>query len=70
MATAYICQIHEFNPDIMKWDIYMEQAELFFEANGIDENNKKMAILLTSVGDRAYTLLGNLCAPKKPIKQS
>ena len=30
MATAYIGQIHEFNPDIMKWDIYMERAETFF----------------------------------------
>ena len=55
MATAYIGQIHEFNPDIMKWDIYMERAETFFEANGIDEDNKKRAILLTSVGDRTYT---------------
>ena len=70
MATAYIGQIHEFNPDIMKWDIYMERAETFFEANGIDEDNKKRAILLTSVGDRTYTLLRNLCAPKKPTEQS
>ena len=33
MATAYISKVHEFNPDIMKWDIGMERAETFFETN-------------------------------------
>ena len=45
---------------------YMERMEHFFQANGIEEQPKKKAILLSSCGAKTYTLFRSLLAPQKP----
>jgi hypothetical protein len=70
MAKLYIGQIEEFNPDTDKWDIYIERINTFFEANEIEDDSKKRAIFLTSFGVRGYTVLRNLCTPKKPAEEA
>ena len=68
MAT-YIGNIPEFNADCMGWDIYAELVETFFQANDIKDNGKKRAVLLSSIGSRAYSVLRNLTAPAAPIEK-
>ena len=52
------------------WILYAERMEQFFVANGIEEDSKKVATLLTVIGDKAYALLRNLVAPVKPATKS
>ena len=62
--AVYIGQIPEFNSATMKWKIYMERVNTFFEANDVEEDAKKRAVFLTSVGERTYTTLRNLTSPE------
>ena len=44
-----------FDPVIDNWPVYPERLEQFFLANGI-ENEKKVAVLLTIIGTKPYTV--------------
>lgn len=48
------------------WDSYAERVEFFFTANNITDENKKKAILLTSIGDKTYETIRALAAPETP----
>lgn len=48
---------------------YLERVELYYAVNDI-EAEKKVSILLTSIGDKTYTLLRNHFAPIKPATKS
>ena len=43
-----------------------KRLEHFFAANGIDDADKKRAVLLTVVGAATYKTLRNIVSPKKP----
>ena len=60
MATAGI-SLTEFNPEENQ-DIesYVERVELYFEANDTAEE-KKSAIFLSAIGQKAYDLLRQSC---------
>lgn len=47
------------------WSVYIERLEQYLEANMIQEN-RKVAVLLTVVGEHAYKILRDLCDPHKP----
>ena len=47
------------------WVLYTEHLDQFFVANAIVDK-KKVAVLLTVIGAKAYSLLRNLLAPTKP----
>ena len=64
----YIGQVPEFVPTKQKWVVYIEQVNTFFEANDIEDDKKKRAVLPTSMGHLAYTTLRNLTAPKTLIE--
>lgn len=53
----------EINSDVR---IYFDHLKNFFEANGITDESKKRAILLSSVSEDAYKLLYSLCMPTDP----
>ena len=40
--------------------------DCFFDANGIDKDDMKRAILLSSCGSRTYRILRSLVSPVKP----
>ncbi|XP_044757108.1 uncharacterized protein LOC123315474 [Coccinella septempunctata] len=48
------------------WTIYNRRLESYFKANGIEDNEKKRAILLNSLNEEAYKLMYNLCMPVVP----
>lgn len=39
------------------WSLYTEQLGQFFVASDIKDDNKKVAVLLTVIGSKAYELL-------------
>ena len=59
-------KINEFDSSKEDWNSYVEQLEFFFVANGIEENARKRAILLTSCGAACYKLFRGLTQPQKP----
>jgi hypothetical protein len=48
------------------WMEYVERLEQYFCANGIDEEAKKRAILLSVCGKSTYSLIRSLLSPVKP----
>lgn len=48
------------------WLNYQERLEFYFEANGIDSDVTKRAILLSQIGEATYELLRSLVAPVTP----
>ena len=51
------------------WEQYVERVSQYFVANDI-ANDKKVAVLLTSVGQKAYSLMSDLTAPRKPAEKT
>ena len=59
-------RVVEFDETKDDWLQYVERLEHFLAANGIDDANKKRAVLLTVVGAATYKTLRNIVSPKKP----
>jgi len=68
MATQF-GTLGEFRPEMESILSLFERADIFFTANGV-VNNKKVAMFLSSVGGKNYSLLRNLLAPEKPQEQT
>ncbi|XP_062864462.1 uncharacterized protein K02A2.6-like [Trichomycterus rosablanca] len=68
MAT--IGNLTAFDSKSQIWDEYCEVLEQFFIANGISEEEKKRAILISVVGAATYSLMRNLLSPVKPSEKS
>ena len=66
---ASIGKIEEYKPDGESIAAYLEQVELFFAANNI-EDDKKVTVFLSVLGASTYTLLRDLVAPTKPSEKS
>ena len=66
MVTSIAGAVGSFDPSTTQWVSYIEQMEEFFLANGIKEDRKKVAILLSTVGSQTYELIKDLCSPDKP----
>lgn len=64
MAASY-GQMQEFCPEDESIEAYLERIELYFTANNIAEE-RQVAVLLSVIGGKTYTLLRNLLAPVKP----
>jgi len=55
------------------WEDYTDRFDQFCLANGIDNNDKKRALFLSSVGAvgaATYSLMRTLLAPRKPIEKT
>ncbi len=52
------------------WVLYSERLDQFFVANGIEENANEVAVLLTVIGAKVYSLMRNLLVPTKPAEKS
>ena len=68
MATV-IGQLPPFNPESESLTTYVERVKLFIEANGI-EDGRKVAVLLSVIGGKVYSLLRNLLSPTDPKTKS
>ena len=56
----------EFVPGTEEWGSYVERAEHYFVANGVDTQATRRAVLLSSCGAPTYRLIRNLSTPLKP----
>ena len=65
MTKPTLGTMDPFDPDTDNWPTYTERFKQFFMANDI-ANEKKVAVLLTVIGIKVYTLLRNIVAPDKP----
>lgn len=65
VITTNYGRIEEFS-DRGDWIEYTKRLDHHFEANEINNADKKRAILLSACGQRTYKLIRNLCAPTKP----
>ena len=70
MTTATLGRVDEFDSTKDDWLQYVERLEHFFVANGIDNAEKKRAVLLTAVGAATYKTLRNIVSPSKPGEKS
>ena len=68
MATQF-GTLAEFRPETESILSYLERADIFFTANSV-VNNKKVAVFLSSLGGKTYSLLRDLRAPEKPQEQT
>ena len=59
-------KIDEFDTSKEEWSQYVERPIKFFLANGIDEAEKKRAVVLSVIGPATFKLLRNLLTPEKP----
>ena len=59
----------KFNPDTDDWSAYVERLDSFFLANEI-KDEKKVALLVTVLGTKSYSLLRNIIAPAKPVDKT
>ena len=63
-------KINEFCVEGEDWSEYQDRLEQYYIANDIIVNDKKKAILLSSMGASCYSLLRKLCAPVKPATKT
>ena len=58
-AMATIGQLSEFQPETEKASAYLERVKLFLLANSVGDD-KQVAVLLTVIGARHFSLLKDL----------
>ena len=61
--------IDAYKPDRDDWSAYIKRLDLFFLANEI-KDNKKVAVLLTVLGTKVYSLLRTIIAPSNPADKT
>ena len=66
IATSNFGKLGEFNSNVEDCQSYVERVELYFIANGIDDEKKKTAILLSSCGIERYRAFKGLTATNLP----
>ena len=64
--AAVIGSVTPFDNATQSWEEYNEMLDFFFEANDINEPERRKAVLLSSVGAATYSLLRNLVSPDLP----
>ncbi len=60
MASVIIGSVGEFNELSDTWNNYIQRLQQFFIANDIQDETKKKAVLISSVGPKTYKLLSSL----------
>ena len=70
MAVSF-GKLDEFNTaNSDDWVQYIERMEHYFLANEITDAAKQHSILISAMGQKAYKILRNIVAPKKPTDVS
>ena len=66
-GTTQFRTLNEFNPDVETITKYLDRVLLYFEANEVAAD-KRVPILLSSIGPTTYSLICDLAAPENPKK--
>ncbi|XP_039543047.1 uncharacterized protein K02A2.6-like [Pimephales promelas] len=70
MATGTIGSLAAFDAQAQTWEEYSEVLEQFFVANGIEDEGKQRAILISVVGPQTYSVMRNILSPTKPSEKT
>ena len=65
MASRLVGTLGPFDQGTTQWSSYAERMEEYLLANGVTEERKKVAILLSTIGSQTYDLLKDLYTPDK-----
>ena len=68
-ASAVFGNLQEFQPDSEIITAYLERTKIYFTANDVADE-KKVAVLLTVIGPKFFTLLRSLTTPELPQDKS
>ena len=66
---AVIGSVGEFQPEAESISAYVERVEMFFAANSVP-SERKVAVFLSLVGAKTFSLVRSLVAPAKPSERS
>ena len=69
MAAPTFGRIQEYQPENEPFSAYLEHVQLFFIANGV-EDDKKVPVFLSIMGSKTYSVLRNLVAPTLPQEKT
>ena len=58
-------QLSEFVAESKRMSSYLERVELYFLANNV-QDDKKVAVFLSSIGAKTYKVLRSLVSPDQP----
>lgn len=61
-----VAPVYNFGED---FSLYEERLEQFFLANYV-EDDRRVAVLLTVIGEKVYKVLRDLCDPQKPKEKT
>ena len=68
-VTSAVGKLTEFDPRNDSITAYVERVNLFFTANDVADG-KKVAVFLSVIGPKTYTLLRNLTTPVVPAEKT
>ena len=69
MAQVTFGTFQEFQPNSETITAYLERANNYFAANGVGAD-RQVAVLLSAISAKHYTLLRSLTAPQLPYEKS
>ena len=68
--AALFGTIEQFDSNESSFEQYVERLEFYFEANEVQQENKKKAVFLSVVGPAHFSLLRDLIAPETTNKKT
>ncbi|XP_052746873.1 uncharacterized protein LOC128199756 [Bicyclus anynana] len=63
--STYLGHLQNFDHKNGEWQIFKGKLTQFFNINSVDDNVKKIGILLTHISDETYRLAANLAYPQQ-----
>ncbi|XP_065080638.1 uncharacterized protein LOC135703372 [Ochlerotatus camptorhynchus] len=70
MAAHLFSRLDPFDCQKGDFDYYLEQFEHFLVLNSVNEESKKVPLFISSIGQEAYKILKEICAPSDPKERS
>lgn len=70
MAAHLFSRLDPFDCQKGDFDYYLERFEHFLVLNSVEEESKKVPIFISSIGQEAYKILKESCAPSDPKERS
>ena len=69
MATSTLGTLQEFKPEVETITAYLERLKAYYDANDV-QSGKRVAVLLSVIGPKTYSILRSLMAPDSPQSKS
>lgn len=70
MAAQLFSRLDPFDCQKGDFDYYLEQFDHFLLLNSVEDESKKVPLFISSIGQEAYKILKESCAPADPKEKS